>query len=92
MLLHHKQYLICHDIGHIEHLIFIEVMVLKPKAFMDTPDSSVNVREGGLASQIIETVSIIILIFIFPFVRPSLKNLSRLVITASSIEATSKTP
>ena len=59
---------------------------------MDTPDSSVNVREGGLASQIIETVSIIILIFIFPFVRPSLKNLSRLVITGSSIEATSKTP
>ena len=25
---------------------------------MDTPDSSVNVREGGLASQIIETVII----------------------------------
>ena len=31
---------------------------------MDTPDSSVNVREGGLASQIIETVIISILLII----------------------------
>jgi len=29
--------------------------ISSPQAFMDTPDSSVNVREGGLASQIIET-------------------------------------
>ena len=50
---------ICDDIGHLEHLRYIA-----HKAFMDTPDSSVNVREGGLASQIIETVIISILLFL----------------------------
>jgi len=33
----------------------IYTQISSPQAFMDTPDSSVNVREGGLASQIIET-------------------------------------
>ena len=32
-------------------------MIETPQFFMDTPDSSENVREGGLASTIIETVS-----------------------------------
>ena len=33
-------------------------MIDTPQFFMDTPDSSENVREGGLASTIIETVSL----------------------------------
>ena len=37
-----------------EELYFL---IASPQTFLDTPDSAASVREGGLASQIIETVS-----------------------------------
>ena len=37
----------------------IYATISSPQAFMDTPDSAASVRDGGLASDIIETVWIL---------------------------------
>ena len=39
-------------------------MIDTPQFFMDTPDSAESVREGGLASTVIQTVRIYILIYL----------------------------